>query len=479
MINFLLLAKLAFRYRFVTVLAFISLILLVPYIYSTQPVIYQKEVFFKIYSDKRMSDLLQEVTAAQTMPEVLAVVNTYDFTTRLSEHLVKSSNFKDLNLEHPKVRNGSMMTSLRKCKESQCRVKIVRNLVPNLFSITSESLTGRFSLKITTRSSFTTLEILRCFQKTLEDIRLESATELAKKQLKQMQDMADKSKAEIESKDGFEKVASSDFLDALIAQNKNKIITLSNSLIQDDNRYYAQSVQLKESNLASESLIEVQEKLSYENYTKINKKIEDLRQNIASINSTPFGSRTQTDETVLSELKKELLLNEEEIKRIGHVKRNLTLDDSFINTQKGNKSALEFDHRVSSAKVKKLKAQYETAKSELDALYVRKAALETELVALKPDLEYLKLLESKLVAIKFKQSSITSDVFFEQYGTDVLSFKTSSLWQIAIFSFLIIGFLTSIIYLVIYMIDDRIFDELEIQKCIDDLPIIGQAPYFE
>jgi hypothetical protein len=483
-VNFLLIGRLAIRYRAVSLLGIISFLALVPYFYFSQPVVYQKEVHFKVLNqnnitpDKGAADVVQNITTALNMPEIMGAISSYHFITSISERLALLPDFKELIFDHPLVTSSASQT-LVQCESQECRVKILRNLVSNLYSISAEQSTGKFTLKITTRSSKTTMQVLKAFQLTLDEVRVNNARELADRQLAQLQELALKSKSDIEAKGGFEKIASSEFLDALISQNKDKIRNLSQRLIKDDNQFYAQGVKLHETNLVSDTAIEGKEKLSYENFVKTNKRIEELRQNIASINATPVEARTQGDNLVLNELKKELVANEEELKRIGHMNRNIALDDRFLDSQRGNKSTLEYNYKVTSAQVKKLRDQYEAAKRELDNLYSKKAALENELVALKPDLEYLKLLESKLVSMKFKLSSISSDVMFENYGTEVSSFKRNSLFKIFVFSFLFIAFLLFIVYMFLYLMDDRIFEEQEIDKVIDELPVVGYAPHYE
>jgi hypothetical protein len=134
---------------------------------------------------------------------------------------------------------------------------------------------------------------------------------------------------------------------------------------------------------------------------------------------------------------------------------------------------------VTGAKLLNIQKEYNTAKLELDKLYLSKAKMDNQLLALKPDLEYLKLLESRMVAIKLKKSAIDADVHFEQYGNEIAVFKRNSIGQITIFSFLIIGFALFLIQICIFLCDDHIYDEHNLQKCYDDLPVIGYSPRFD
>ncbi len=482
-IDFVLVAKLMLRYRALTVAGGALLLGLIPYVHFAQPLVFQKEVYFKVVRDEsvqRESKLLAELsTPRNTMNETVALVSSYEFLGKLAAKLVQEKNFEALDFDHPTMGITGRTRELERCGDDSCRTERLRGLLPNLFSLTADAATERFTLKITTRSKQTTLQILQAFEVVINEQRIAIATEQTEKQLTQLRELAAKSRRELQGKGGFDKLASAEFLEALITQQKNKILSISNRLSQGDSQAYSQWVRLKESDITSQTSIEGSQKLIYESYVKVNKRIEELRQNIAALASIAPASRTATDSLILAKLQRELVVNEEELAKMGKVSRNVSLDDSFINIQKGNKSAMEFDYRVTGAKVRKFRVQYEQAKAELDSLYSRKGALENELIALKPDLEYLKLIESKLVALRFKQSSISSDVLFEPYGPEVQSFKRNSLAWIGLFSFMFVAFLLFISYIVFYLFDDRIFDELEVERCLDELPIVGHAPQFE
>lgn len=486
-INFLLMGKLVLRYRIATIVALCIAVILIPTLYFRQPVVFQKEVHFMVFSEtgnsimdkiNPMANLINQ-SNSNTIQEILALVGTYEFKTTLSNKLVDSKEFEKLDLRHPTSNSNSLADSLPDCKDRSCRVVIIRDLVANLFSVHAEPIPNRFGLKITTRSEFTTMEFLRVFQEALDATRIANSSSLLTKQIAQLQDLLVKNKVDLESKGGIEKLGSSAFLDAQIEQQQEKIRTLTQRLIRDDNEHFFQSTRLKESNIAAGATIKGEEKLGFENYVKVSKRIEELRQNIAAINSMGDEGRSSSDQLVLKGLTDELTQLEQQQKSSGHFNRNIAVDDNFINQHKGNKSSYEFDAKITNAQVKKLRGEYDRAMRQLDELYARRASLENELIALKPDVEYLKLLEGKLVALKFKQGGLATDIAFENYGTEVRAFKRNGLAKIAAFTLVFMGFLLFIACLVMYLIDDRIFEELEVQRCIEELPIVGHAPYFE
>ncbi len=484
-VNFSLIAKMVVRYRKVSLVAVVAVFSIIPYLYFTQVVIQQKQVFFKVNSQtgeansNSLTNILDSGTQFLKKPEIMAVVNTYDFKTIMAQHLVSSPDFKKYDFNSTAQNVGGVSSALESCSDDNCKVNVLRDTIPGMFSLDSELGTDRFSLVITTRSAKTTMAILGSFQVALDKVRLQNAISSIEDQIKQIQELITKSRTELENTSGFVKVAESESLDASIYQHKDKIKNLIDRLNRESDQQSFQQIRLKESNLTANSNIDSDEKLGYEKFSKTNRRIEELRQNIGALNSTPPANRTPSDERVLAELKVELKKNESELRKMGDLKRNIAYEDSFINTQINNQSSFAFDYKVSSAKVKSLQKEYDRSKKELDQLFELKAKMDNELLALKPDLEYLKLLESKFVALKMKKSAITSDVYFDHYGPDVMSFKRSSLIQISAFSILFIAFFLFIALIVVYLRDDRIYDEFEIEKCCDDLQIIGEVPHFD
>lgn len=479
--------KLFLRYRTLTTIAVVCFLIAVPLMYFTQPSMYQKEVHFRILkttngdSEKMMVAGLvsQEDTSANSMPEVVALVHGYDFTTRLADRLARSENYHKLDFSSPESRDSWFESSQKSCKSTECRVSMLRGQLLELYSLSPDSVTGRLNLKITTRNSATTLEVLSAFQDTIREVRLRSASEAVNIQIRQLQELLQKSKSDLEAKGGFEKVTSAEFMDALIAQQKEKIRTISSNLVSDDHKAHYKHIRLKENILSSDAAIGGGRKLGYEHFAKISRRIAELQQNIASINSTPQASRTVTDELILQKLTQELNENEQQLNQFGAAARSVVADDTFINNEKNSKNNLELDYRVSNAQRERLKIDYASAMKELDKLYERKASLEHEMTTLRPDVEYVQLLESKLVTLKFKLSALTPDVAFEPYGSEVTFIKRNSIIKIALFAFFFVGFFLFCACLGMYLFDDRIFDELEVERCIVELPVVGHAPYFE
>jgi|GEM_PF-5529065 len=487
-INFRLLGSLVLRYKKVSFLICLMLLGFVTYFYLIQPEIHQKKSFFKVFHHEvaqsaNNKNFLQQITETRGMQlkeeDVEAIVTSYSFVKDMVKRLVDSKNIKKFNFESPVSPNVPFEKEYQRCKDEACRSKLLPRLLAPLYSVSVEPGTGRMILTVMTKNSQTTIEIIDSFHKVLEDTRMKHATDVLDKEITQVQSLASKTRSEIELKGGFERIAKSEFLNATIEQRKNEVQNLFLRLSKESELYNFQKISLKESNKAANAETQNLEMLSFESYSKINQKINELRQNIASIKTIPDVMRTTTDNEILIELAEELKLNEKELKKLGNNTKIIGAQGTFLNKQINGQSSIAFDHKVSSQQLKKLQSDTDIAKKELDGLYIQKMKLENEFLALKPDMEYLKLIESRLVTMRLKKTAISSEVNFEPYDLGVHIFKENSLMQIFVFSFVGLVFLLFLSLVFIFLCDDRIFDVNEIERYYKDLHIIGHAPRFD
>lgn len=485
----MLIARLAIRYSYTTIAAITIAVVAISYIHFTQIEIHNKKVFFKISAAEEVKPAAQSiasnmldglVSGFMNQNEVMAILGNYDFTKTVARNIVGSPHFSKLDLNSTvKKQRLTHADIFKKCNDNECNVETLRSIIPSFFTVETEVGSGRLILSVTTRSPITTLVLVKAIKEALIKTRLDAAAVGADTAIKETEELIEHSRKGIEEKGGFDKLAQSESLDALIKQSNDKIASISSRLATEKDQFNFQQIRLRESGVTASTDIKGNKKLSYETYSKIAKKIEDIRQNIASINSTPKDARTQSDNLILNQLNAELAKYEADLSRLGHMKRNIAYDDNFINSQINNQSNFEFDYKVTSAKLERMQKEYDVAKKELDELFSKKAMMENEILHLKPDLEYLKLLEGKLVEAKMARSVIKSDVSFEHFGDDVASFRRSSLVQIIIFCFAVAFFTLFVALIGIYLLDDRIFDSFEIEKCCENLAVIGETPTFD
>jgi len=485
-LNFRFIAKLMRRYRRLSMGAVVGVVAVAMGLYLTQPTVFQKQAFFEIqnravedpHSKGGISDIIQSKAQGLKRPELMAIINSYRFRTRLAELIVRDERFGRLDLRGTLGRSESVEAF--SCGSEECHIGKVREAAPKLFTVDAENGTGRYILTVLTRSRDTTSVLLESFRTALQEVRHAEALAQVDGLMGQLEALIQTRKAELEATGGFDKVARSNLLDTLVVQQKDELLKLSTKLAQEKEQLNFQRIRLQESTQVASAEIGDTSKLNFERLVKLKKRTDDLRHNIASLSVTAPEQQTATERRILSELQAELEGAERELAQAARgPKRNIAVDGSFIDGQISGQSALEFDVKVVQAKVKGLERDYDKAKAKLDGLYSQKLSLDNELQGLKADIEYLKILEAKHLSLKLKRSTLGAEVFFDDYGPDMLVFKRSSLVQIVLFALLALLFFLVLAVALLYLFDDKIYDAEEVKFVCDDLPVLGQAPRFD
>lgn len=487
LIDFVFLARLTKRYKGLSLLAGVIFLSVSSYLYFSQTTIHSKKLFFRMVSqnepssNRKIDELVGDVAdSIVNQSEVKAITSNFKFINLLAEKLVDSPNFNEFDFNNPRVnsmKDKEDVFSL--CKDRNCKVKVLESLIPDLFEIESEIETGRFILTVTTRSPFTTTKFIDSFIIAMKENRLNTILEDYDKKIVHTEELIEISRNDINSKGGFDKIANLDSLEAVIDRQHDKMKDIIFRLNGEIHQNHYQEIRLKTAEVTAGQSINGENKNDFEYYQRVSKNTAKIRQDIEAIRSIPAPSRSPTDNQILGQLESELKKNESELQSLGKIKRNAVHDQKFIDSQMSNQTDYEFDYKITQQKLRKLQDESNKAKLELDRLLTEKAKLDNELLALKPDLEYLKMLESKMVNLKMLKSGARSNISFEDYGPEVMSFKRNTLPKILIFSFLIVGFFLLLSLVIIYLFDDRIYDEHEFAKCYGDLKIIGVAPTFE
>ncbi|MBY0516480.1 MAG: hypothetical protein K2P81_06205 [Bacteriovoracaceae bacterium] len=487
LIDFAFMVKLAKRYKTVTRLAVGAFLILTSYFYFSQTTVHSKKVFFKMTSQedtgggRKIDELVGDVASNfVNHNEVKAMVSNFKFIHLLAEKMVDSPNFTKLDFNSPAT------NSLRKpddlfasCSSRDCKVRILEAVISGMYDIESEIGTGRFVLTVTTRSALTTTEFINYFIVAIKENRLNMALEEYEKKISHTEELINTSRKDVYTKGGFEKVASLESLEASIARQHDKMKDIIVRLNGEIHQNHFQEVRLKTSEVAANTTVGDQSKEGFEQYQAITKNIAKLKQNIESLSSIPESSRSPSDNVILGQLQTDLKKSEAELQSLGKISRNVAHEQKFIDSQMSNQTDYEFDYTITKQKLKKLQSESEKAKSDLSYLLSQKAKLDNELLALKPDLEYLKKMETKLVGLRMLKSGARANVMFEDYGPEVSSFKRNSAIKIMSFSFFFVGFFMFLALMIIYLLDDKIYDEREFEKCYEDLRVIGYAPKFD
>jgi len=207
-------------------------------------------------------------------------------------------------------------------------------------------------------------------------------------------------------------------------------------------------------------------------------RIDEVRQNIASLSSVPEASRSDSDRVILANLNDELKKLESKISN-SFTDNEKRFSDEFGKQQEMNEKTFEFEYSVAKNKILKLTKEYEEARLKLDEVSKDKISKDATITKLKGDLEFLKNLETKQMSLKLMSSTMTSDLVFEDVAKRAREFRRSSVVKIFLFCFFIVAFLYMISIVVRYFLDDKIYSEDDLKNHFKNLDFIGEVPSFD
>ncbi|MBC7430406.1 MAG: hypothetical protein H7336_17460 [Bacteriovorax sp.] len=422
--------------------------------------------------------------SAISYEELAALIASYEFQHLIAQEIVASSDFQQMNFTPINA------SSFRKWKQifgscggsKDCEVDIVTNVINRFYDVKKGQTEGRFTFSVTSLDPMTTQKLARFMIDSITKSRLKATQTVYIQQSQHAEEMIQKSREEMAGHGGVEALGQFKSNEMKMTELKEKITALQNMAGQDLSVLLTMDLKLKESNPTRNLANATSDNRYALNAEKFKNKIlkaDELRQNIATLSSISPSERSQTDEVILMQLQAELKNLEKELNFSTKNPKQLTDDDNFQSAQLSNKNYLDFESQVLKKKLAKEQIEIKSLSAELEKTIQKNLALESSSSLLRQDMEYIKLLESKLISIKLMIATITPDLLFEKYNTQLDEFNRSSAIKNILFAFLFSFSIYFFTVLFRYFLDDRLYEEHEIKKCFQDLAIIGKTPDFD
>ncbi|MFA6236657.1 MAG: hypothetical protein WC635_04945 [Bacteriovorax sp.] len=482
-INLRMLFKLSVRYKvhfFGAVLFFVSFLL---YNQFSQPVIYaikvpMKEVIVQKVSSDLTSLLPEANISALSLEELTIALSNYSFLKNFASLVVEDPNFDQLNfgrIESTKSLFGRDL-KLGCIGVNECIVARLADELPELFYLEKGPTKNRFTLVTNAIDKKTVYTLSSHLVKAIEQDRIRVRQYTLLKEIKSVGNLIEESRSVMKKMGGYRAMEEQEKLQNNIADLKERIRLLqSNSSLEMANVSSLQA-KLMENKKSTRMVENTDEK--YEEYQKAQRRLEDIKLNIAALSNIEEEKRTASDKLIISQLREE----QSSLLKILPPKQDLKsmeLSESFKEKQRGNSGDFEFDYLVSKNKISRLKVDYESSKAELNEMLQKKLINENKVGGMKADLDFLKSLESKQMSLKLLSATMNSDLVFEDGNQQVEDFRKSSFIRTFLYSFSFSLLLYILSILARYSSDDRIYGEEEIRMYLKDLDFVGEAPSFE
>ena len=482
-INFGLIFKLGIRYSLHFFLAVALFFVLYLKYFYTQPIIFSTIVPMKV-SNRQALTMDASATGklnidnTVSLSELQANFSSFAFNKTFAEYIVKDMEFSKMDF-------GSIVTGKHwrgyeieaSCGNSkECIVKNVAGLLGGMYTVDQGLTDDRYALTINSLNYETTLKLSTLIIKAIDQNRIESRRYLVDKEILSIEDLIKETRSFLQQQGGFQRIEEEDKNAQIITELKERMHTLQSALSNETANATALEARMVENRKIVES------SFSSEGINKIRrrddeKRIVEIRHNILILMSIKEEKRSESDKNILAQLQNEL--SGLEAKNQGDNIRSLSLRDSFSDDQKSKENDIKFDTIVSKNKVANLKADYEAIKQQVNALQKDKTNRESNVSKLKQELDFLKTLEAKQISLKVTNSTMTSDLQFEDFSKSVNTFRRSSSVKIALFSFCLTFLVYMFTLIVRYVMDDRIYSEEDVSIYLKDLEFYGEVPTFD
>ena len=487
-INFPFIWKLMKRYYIITFLTPLISIFLATYFFITQNDIFLTSNTFKYISDEANSPtntiamLLGERTAKMSPAEIVAIMKSEDFHHSLAERIYKHKDFKKLNLnslyaKQTKTHEELFLTCVG---NKSCILDKLRAVLPEFYSIESQELVRtQFDIKIKTLDKFTCKVLLVEAKALILENRIKETKHFISEQIKISEKLI-KSK-----KESMRNISMNDFNEKILSISKEleelsyRIRHYHGYYNHVKGNYYEVSARYKETKNTLKRGISSTKMANYKKQMRLKNERADLQKNINELKSI-LGTISENEKFVLKELSNKSKNLDKEIRSLSTstTERTMGTIQNFIKSKANASDSDEYNFKVEGNRFKKIDAEYKTFMKRRREYEKELAFFQGKLEEMRPSFEYIKLLESKLIQLKLVESTVVSDLIFDDFKPTFVRYKRTSEGKISVFATVIAIFLLFTLILIRYIFDPRIYDEYELTKNFTDLKIIGHTPDF-
>lgn len=479
--------KLVHRYKVLSLVIPVIVLAFSFFYYQGQINIYQSRKYFKnLTADmnsttQSIASVLGEKTSTLTESEIVGLIRSLDFQQNFTKYVLSHPDLRKLNFGSLNDKKDFSMDSyLEKCAgKEDCLLYQLRGRIFGLVGILPDAIeTNKYYIQASSRDPFTTKFLLNEISKMIVESRVDTIKHKIDEQIKLSKELATTKRNKIDSVNLGELRDKKGRFEAKVQEISIKI--------SDYNRQYQKlkldlalvETQVNETKKASKGQVSSDVVVEAQKRRSLEKQARKYEQDILAIQSLS-SKLSDEDALIVNQLQQKLNDTKEKLKKIVKINRGISSNTKFILKKEGESKFTEFNYRVLKQQVVKAKDDIEKLTKEREELSNEISLVDAKIEEVKPAFEYLKLLDQKIVQLDFFNSTVVSDLKFEQELSPVVTFKKTGKTKVILFSIVSsFSFLCFVIF-TFYLFDDRIFDQTELQKSFEDLTIIGNTPDFD
>jgi len=486
-LNFPFLWLLLRRYRYISLGIPLLGVVLAFYFYFTQNLISTLSIGFRSVSNdssspnNALSKVLGETNDTLSPQEIVEMAKSLDFLHVVAAALVRHPGYPKLNLNSFEAKRLLSTKELfSECRDDQkCQIEEVSKILPDLISIRQHNLVkNKFYVDVKALDSFTSHLLLNIASDVIVASRIENMRHQFSEQRKMTNELIEKKSEELKSTNFAGLSAENKVITAKLEGLEQGLLSMSAMYQSKQFEVNRMEITLQQTERTIQGGKSENDRERFNQQESLKNKIKQMAQDIHALemNKESLGP---SDRVVLEQLTFDLKVKKEQLKKLPAEKRSVINADKFVEEKDKAANFTFFDYMVAKKELMNLKAKSELMAAEKNELVSKKHELEQKLEQMRPVLEYFKLLEAKLVQIEMLESTIVSDLVFDQLPSGEIYFKRAEKEKIGLFSLLLSLFVMFVVLIVRYLLDSRVFNEIELERNFEGLEVLGIVPEFD
>lgn len=491
-LNIPLMFQLVFRYKVLSVLTVVSCLSVCHYLYNKQVEVYWSSIRFSNLQEKSTSpmDAINVALGSDTgdrgygnslAEEVKALRVSMDFTRKIAKKVMKHDYFFNMNFNPTNNKSEDYVVSsfIENCKKDKdCLMEELVGLIPRFYSIEDPERTGlNFVLEVGTADKKTTTILLKIISDAISESRVDTIRLTYTNQRESAEQLVHKEKTKLEDENYFSLTKTKEILKNDL-NNLQHEIQINNKLSwENESLLSIAQAKVKKSNKMISAQIDTKELNKDKKRNFLKEKIDNLRKDINALEMLRISHSTEEVE-ILDSLKGELTKSENSLKSLGN-SRSLASLNEFVNKTQDSVEESEFNYDVYKNYSQKAKENYKGLLIKNSNLVDDLLSTQNRLEKLRPIVEFLKALESKVIQLKLLEITSMSDLKFDNFPTFPVKSKKISKLMIFVYSFFFIVFSMLGVLCLRFISDDNIYDESDINRIFPNVDVLGVSPKFE
>lgn len=470
--------RLCSRYKSLSVLAPLIFIASVVILSLSRPVLYSASAPIKVFPKNLVGKEKQNFLATPndnllSVEELRLNIQNRAFLNSLAKNLIEDSSFKLSSfLGSSKELNQKAWDNCKKVMS--CETLIIASALDESIHVESGLTEDRFNLIVTSADKSIPHFLMKHLIPALENERVKIGQYALRKELASVEDLLKESQAIMNSRIGENPLEEQSVLSNKISNLKDEAKIIQQSVSNESINISALSAKLHENKKNIEPQIN---QLDKPEAKEARVRIQELKTNILQLKAIANTDQSKNDKKIISQLESELNQLSRKYRSVASL-QSFEQKENFFEKQREGQKALEFDLQVAKMKLSKLNQEYESIISELNLTIERKMALDSKVGSLQTDMLFQKELESKQMSLKLNIATYTSDILFEDFQIAVKSFRTTSMFFICLWSFLLAVGLYLFMVIIKFISDDKIYQADDVHHSIAGLSFVGEVPAF-